>query len=98
MNAQFGVQVRQTLLQTRECAVELRFEVTLEQRPEVVARLEAAVDTANEQVSRAEGIRAFRVLRTDFTVSSGELTPTMKVRRSIVIANHAELVERIYER
>ena len=66
--------------------------------PDLAVELQAAVDLANEQVSRAEGIRAFRVLRTDFTVSSGELTPTMKVRRSIVIANHAEVVERIYER
>ncbi|MGI9612218.1 MAG: AMP-binding protein [Acidimicrobiales bacterium] len=66
--------------------------------PELHAELQEAVDAANRQVSRAEGIRAFRVLRSDFTVASGELTPTMKVRRSRVIANHADVVESMYER
>ncbi|MGI9603731.1 MAG: AMP-dependent synthetase/ligase [Acidimicrobiales bacterium] len=64
--------------------------------PELHGELQAAVDEANQLVSRAEGVRTFRVLSGDFTVASGELTPTMKVRRSIVIDNHAEIVERIY--
>jgi long-chain acyl-CoA synthetase len=50
----------------------------------------------NETVSRAEGIRAFRVLPDDFTVESGELTATMKVKRSKVIENYADVVEGIY--
>ncbi|MCP5031039.1 MAG: long-chain fatty acid--CoA ligase [Actinomycetia bacterium] len=66
--------------------------------PDLHTELQKAVDAANVSVSRAEGIRTFRVLRSDFTVTSGELTPTMKVRRSIVIANHAEIVQQIYER
>jgi len=64
--------------------------------PDLHIELQKAVDAANEGVSRAEGVKVFRVLTTDFTVSSGELTPTMKVRRSIVINNHATIVESIY--
>ncbi|MGI9624551.1 MAG: AMP-dependent synthetase/ligase [Acidimicrobiales bacterium] len=70
----------------------------LAEDPDLHAELQQAVDAANEQVSRAEGIRAFRVLRSDFTVASGELTPTMKVRRANVVANHADVVESMYER
>ncbi|MCP4085988.1 MAG: long-chain fatty acid--CoA ligase [Actinomycetia bacterium] len=66
--------------------------------PDLHTELQKAVDNANVSVSRAEGIRAFRVLRSDFTVTSGELTPTLKVRRSIVVANHEEVVRQIYER
>ncbi len=64
--------------------------------PELQAELQGAVDHVNEQVSRAEGIRAFRVLPREFTVESGELTPTMKVKRSKVIENHRDVVEDIY--
>ncbi|MGI9624464.1 MAG: AMP-dependent synthetase/ligase [Acidimicrobiales bacterium] len=66
--------------------------------PDLLQEVQAAVDVANEHVSRAEGIRTFRVLQADFTVASGELTPTLKVRRSTVIANYSEVVEQIYER
>lgn len=63
---------------------------------ELREELQRAIDAANGLVSRAEGIREFRVLPSDFTVASGELTPTMKVRRSIVLDRYAELVDRIY--
>ncbi len=66
--------------------------------PELLEELQKAIDRANAKLSRAEGVRAFRVLPSDFTVASGELTPTMKVRRSTVIANYSEVVERIYRK
>lgn len=65
--------------------------------PELIAELQTAIDAANEMVSRAEGIRSFRVLDAELTVEGGELTPTMKVKRAVVIANHADVVADIYE-
>ena len=70
--------------------------IELSDDTDLLAELQEAVAGVNEQVSRAEGIRAFRVLSDDFTVESGELTPTMKVKRSKVIENHADVVESIY--
>jgi long-chain acyl-CoA synthetase len=62
------------------------------------AELQAAIDGVNHGVSHAEQIKSFEVLTTIFTVESGELTPTMKVKRSVVIAKQADAISRIYQR
>jgi len=65
--------------------------------PEVLAHLDKAVARANEAVSRAESIRRFRVLTTDFSVDNGYLTPSLKVKRNVVLRDFADEVEAIYE-
>jgi long-chain acyl-CoA synthetase len=63
---------------------------------EVRFELQVAVDEANRAVSKAESIRAFEVLPHDLTVESGELTPTLKVRRAVVAKSYEAVVERLY--
>ena len=57
-----------------------------------------AVEAANAKVSRAESIREFRIVPRAFTEAREELTASLKVRRSNVLANYADLVEEIYSR
>jgi long-chain acyl-CoA synthetase len=64
--------------------------------PELLADLRMALDSANASVSHAEAIKKFVVLPVDFTVETGELTPSLKVRRSVVMAKFAGAVEEIY--
>ncbi|MPV88580.1 AMP-dependent synthetase/ligase [Georgenia ruanii] len=64
--------------------------------PFVREHLQLAIDRANAKVSRAESIRQFRVLTTDFTVENGYLTPSLKVKRDAVLADHADTVEDLY--
>ncbi|BBA99410.1 putative long-chain fatty acid:CoA ligase [Actinacidiphila reveromycinica] len=66
--------------------------------PDLLADLQKAVDDANSTVSRAESIRAFRVLPVDFTEESGHLTPSMKLKRSAVAADFADTIEDLYRR
>ncbi|MCX5384942.1 long-chain fatty acid--CoA ligase [Streptomyces sp. NBC_00083] len=56
-----------------------------------------AVAEANEQVSRPARIRAFAVLPRDFTVEGGELTPTLKVRRRVVLDRYAQEIAALYK-
>ena len=58
--------------------------------------LQEAVDEANRSVSKAESIRAFAVLPRDLTIESGELTPTLKVRRTVVAKTYDAVVEELY--
>ncbi len=70
----------------------------LREDPDLLAALQTAVDDANLAVSAAEAIKKIRVLTTDFTEGAGELTPTLKVKRHIVLTTfHAE-VEALYRR
>ena len=74
-------------------------EMTVEkavQDPVVKAELDKAVERANRAVSRAESIRKYRVLLTDFTVLNGYLTPSLKVKRSRVLADFADEIEALY--
>ena len=64
--------------------------------PELIAEIQLAVDDANKAVSRAESIRRFRILGTDFTEASGQLTPTLKLRRNVVAREFAADIEALY--
>ncbi len=64
--------------------------------PDLVAEIQEAVDQANRLVSRAESIRKFRILDADFSVTAGQLTPSDKVRRSVVAADFAADIAALY--
>jgi long-chain acyl-CoA synthetase len=64
--------------------------------PPVLAEVQKAVTRVNKQLAPFEQIRRFRVLERDFSIETGELTPTMKVRRTRVLENHRELVSELY--
>jgi long-chain acyl-CoA synthetase len=62
------------------------------------AEIQAAIDDANKAVSHAEAIKEFRILPADFTEATGELTPSLKVKRSVVIKAHQTEIDEIYRR
>lgn len=64
--------------------------------PDLLAEVDAAIKDANLAVSHAESIRKFRILPVDFTEDTGELTPTMKVKRKVVAEKFASDIEAIY--
>ena len=64
--------------------------------PDLIADLQSAVDEANKAVSRAESIKKFHVLATDFTEQDGYLTPSLKVRRNVVTKDFADQIEALY--
>jgi long-chain acyl-CoA synthetase len=64
--------------------------------PDLTAEIQGAVDDANQAVSRAESIRKFRILDVDFTEENGYLTPSLKVRRSVVVTDFAAEIEALY--
>jgi len=62
----------------------------------VLAELQKAVDDANRAVSKAESIRKFAVLPGDFTEENGYLTPSLKLRRNVVMQDFTAQVEALY--
>lgn len=64
--------------------------------PDLRAEVELAVKDANQAVSKAEQIRKFRILHVDFTEDTGELTPTLKVKRKVVAEKFAADIDALY--
>ena len=69
----------------------------LVENKDLLADIQEGVDAANDTVSRAESIRKFRVLTTDLTEETGHLTPSLKIRRQIVLKDFQDEVEKLYK-
>lgn len=64
--------------------------------PAVLAEIQRAVDHANASVSRAESIRKFVILPTEFTEASGHLTPKMSIKRAVILSDYADTISALY--
>jgi long-chain acyl-CoA synthetase len=68
----------------------------LAEDPDLLAEVDLAVKEANQAVSHAESIRKIRILPVDFTEDTGELTPTMKVKRKVVAEKFGSDIDALY--
>jgi long-chain acyl-CoA synthetase len=66
--------------------------------PDLHAEIDAAVDDANKAVSKAESIRKFRILPDEWSEEGGQLTPSLKLRRNVVMRDYVDEVEALYSR
>ncbi|MEU7583372.1 AMP-dependent synthetase/ligase [Streptomyces sp. NPDC041068] len=69
---------------------------SLREDPDLLAAIQSAVDDGNAAVSKAESVRKFRVLASQFTEESGHLTPSLKLKRNVVAKDYADEIEAIY--
>jgi long-chain acyl-CoA synthetase len=70
----------------------------LASHPEVLAAVGAAVAAANTKLARVQQVKAWRLLPVEWTAESEELTPTLKLKRRIVHAKYADVIDALYER
>ena len=70
---------------------------TLADDERVRALVQAIVDDVNRERSRFEQIKRFAILPRDFTMERDEVTPTLKLKRRVVIEHFAEVVDALYE-
>lgn len=68
----------------------------LAQDGDLMSEIDSAVAAANKSVSHAEAIKKYRILPNDFTEESGEMTPTMKLKRNVITESYADDIEAIY--
>jgi long-chain acyl-CoA synthetase len=62
----------------------------------VRAEVQRSIDTANQLVSRAESIRKFTILPTEWTEDSGHLTPKLSIKRNVILDDFADDVAALY--
>ncbi len=76
--------------------IEDRSITALAQHPEVHALVQETLDTANARYARVEQVKRFFILDHDLSQETGELTPTLKVKRNVVNEKYAERFDALY--
>jgi long-chain acyl-CoA synthetase len=64
---------------------------------QIISRIQQEVDALNENYAQYERIKKFKLLPKEFTIVDGEMTPTLKLKRKVVMAKYEKLVEEIYK-
>ncbi|MGX7680459.1 AMP-dependent synthetase/ligase [Jatrophihabitans sp. DSM 45814] len=64
--------------------------------PDLNAEVQVAIDDANKAVSQAEAIKKFTILPDDWTEATGELTPSLKLKRNMVMAQFSDEIATLY--
>lgn len=64
--------------------------------PAVLAEIQSAVDAANEHVARAEQVKRIHIVPEEWTPDSGEITPSLKLKRRVVLEKYANDIESMY--
>lgn len=72
--------------------------VLLAKNPRVEAMMRGRVDEINRQLASFEQVKKYVLLGADFTQETGELTPTLKVKRKVVIKKYGSLLDALYEK
>ena len=65
-------------------------------RPEIEGHIQGLVDGVNATLPRHETIKAFAILKEDFSIERGEMTQSMKLRRSVIEANYRATLDQFY--
>ncbi|MEU6890764.1 AMP-dependent synthetase/ligase [Streptomyces sp. NPDC046557] len=77
--------------------IEATSPAALADHPEVREEVARAVEAANARLNRTERIKRYRLLGEEWGPESGELTPSLKLRRRVVREKYADLIEGLYE-
>jgi long-chain acyl-CoA synthetase len=70
---------------------------SLVMEPKVHELVQAAIDQVNAQLGRVEQVKRFRILPIDFTTETGELTPSLKMKRKVVVERYGQWIDEMYE-
>ncbi|MEV4017913.1 long-chain fatty acid--CoA ligase [Nonomuraea angiospora] len=68
----------------------------LAEHPEVVKEVETAVEAANAKLARVQQVKKWALLGTEWTAETEELTPSLKLKRRIIHAKYADVIEGLY--
>jgi long-chain acyl-CoA synthetase len=64
--------------------------------PDQVAEISAAVAAANARLARVQQVKRWRLLPQEWTPETGEVTPTLKLKRRVIYSQYADEISKLY--
>jgi long-chain acyl-CoA synthetase len=64
--------------------------------PKVIEHYKSIVEKYNQHFNPVEQVKKFELINAEWTINGGELTPTLKLKRKVIMEKHADAIERIY--
>ena len=83
-------------MKAQELGIEDADPASLAEHPKVHERIQGILDEVNRNYAQVEQVKKFTILDHDLSQETGELTPTLKVKRNVVHEKFADVVDRIY--
>lgn len=80
----------------RQAGIEFASPAEMASHPWVLSRIKEIVREKNQELAPFEAVRQFSILTRELTVEDGELTPTLKLRRQIIMERYKELIAGLY--
>ncbi|MBA3818426.1 MAG: long-chain fatty acid--CoA ligase [Deltaproteobacteria bacterium] len=71
--------------------------ISLTEAPQITSAIQVQVDLVNQSLARVEQVKKFAILARPFGIDTGELTPTMKIKRKVVAQKYAREIEAMYD-
>ena len=65
--------------------------------PKVIDMMKDMVESFNKYFNHVEQIKKFELLPNDWTINGGEMTPTLKLKRKVIMEKYRDAIDRIYE-
>ena len=65
--------------------------------PAIITRITEAINLFNKEFNHVEQIKKFELLPAEWTIESGELTPTLKLKRKVMLEKYKAVIERLYQ-
>lgn len=82
----------------REEGIKTKGHTELTKHEKVITKVAADIEAANEKLASYMKVKKFKILPTSFTVETGELTPTLKIKNKVVNQKYAAEIESLYEK
>jgi len=77
-------------------SVKFRDNIELIGNPKVIERFQREVNTLNKTLGQTEQVKRFRIVPEEWTPQTGELSPTLKLKRRFLYEKYEPLLEQIY--
>ena len=65
---------------------------------DIMQRIKNSIDTVNRELVDYERIKKFQLLPREFSLEEGELTPTLKMKRNVILFRYKDIIKRLYGR